>query len=84
MVQITNFDGKTFSIHTLELKLRLFEVCIESHSLVMLTKFFYGHAGYVDDPLPNTVYIYIIFGCLLALYVHPDRLCDVFGLYFSA
>ena len=35
MVQITNFNVKTFLIHALELKLWLYEVCIESHSLAM-------------------------------------------------
>ena len=40
MAQITNFDRETFLIHTLELKLWLFEVCIGSHSLVMFAKNF--------------------------------------------
>ena len=38
MAQITNFDRETFLIHTLELKLWLFEVCIGSHSLAMFAK----------------------------------------------
>ena len=37
MAQITNFDRETL-IHTLELKLWLFEVCIGSHSLAMFAK----------------------------------------------
>ena len=40
MAQITNFDRETFLIHTLELKLWLFEVCIGSHSLAMFAKKF--------------------------------------------
>ena len=44
MAQITNFDRETFLIHTLELKLWLFEVCIGSHSLAMFAKKIYGHA----------------------------------------
>ena len=35
MVQIMNFDIKTFSIHALELKLWLFEVCTGSHAFAM-------------------------------------------------
>ena len=40
MAQITNFDRETSLIHTLELKLWLFEVCIGSHSLAMFAKKF--------------------------------------------
>ena len=44
MVQITNFDIKTVSIHTLELKLWLFEVYLGSHSLAMFAhKKFWVH-----------------------------------------
>ena len=45
-------------------------------------KFLRAH-GYVDDPLPNIVH-YMLFGCQRALYVHQDRLCGVFGQFFSA
>ena len=76
MAQITNFDRETFLIHTLELKLWLFEVCIGSHSLAMFAKKFYGHAkkfygraAYVDDPLPNTVHIAVwVPACIVWLY----------------
>ena len=38
MAQITNFDRETFLIHTLELKLWIFEVGIGSHSYAMFAK----------------------------------------------
>ena len=62
------------SIDTLELKLRPFEVspyvCIGSHTLAMFAhKKNYGRAGYVDDPLPNIVYIAIWMpACIIWLY----------------
>ena len=54
--------GSGILIHTLELKLRPFEVSpyvyIGSHALAMFAhKKNYGRAGYVDDPLPNIVYV---------------------------
>ena len=84
MAQITNFD-REFLIHALELKFLLFEVCIGSHSLAMFAKEFYGRAGYVDDPLPNTEY------CCLGACLHCMTLlciqlgCVVaLGPFFSA
>ena len=77
MAQITNFDRETFLIHTLELKLWLFEVCIGSHSLAMFAqkiftgkrKKFYGRAAYVDDPLPKIVHIAVwVPACIVWLY----------------
>ena len=53
--------GSGILIHTLELKLRHFEVlpyvCIVRHAFAMFAhKKNHGHAGYVDDPLPNIIY----------------------------
>ena len=46
----------------------------------------YGRAGYVDDPLPNIVYIAIWMpACMHALYgstMHPARLCGGFRTIF--
>ena len=88
MAQITNFDRETFLIHTLELKLWLFEVCIGSHSLAMFAKNFYGHAkkfygraAYVDDPLPKIVHIACLH-CMALLRIQLD--CVVlFGPFFQ-
>ena len=64
MVQIMDFDIKTFSIHALELKLWLFKVCTGSHAFAMFAhKKNYGRVGYVDDPLQNIVYMAI--SCLV-------------------
>ena len=50
----------------------------------------YGYAGYVDDPLPNIVYItpialYSKFSCIIRVFLHfsailyiPSVLCGVF------
>ena len=75
MVQITNFDSKTFLIHALELKLWLFEVRIGNHSLSVFAHKFYGCMGYVDDPLPNILYCAIWMPVCI---VHPARLCGGF------
>ena len=80
MAQITNFDRDTFLIHTLELKLWLFEVCIGSHSLAMFAKKFlrvrekkFMGARRTLTTLYQRLCI-LRFGCLLALYgstTHP-------------
>ena len=91
MAQITNFDQETFLIHTLELKLWLFEVCIGSHSLTMFAKKFLrahrinftGARGMLTI-LYRTLCI-LLFGCLLALYgstMHPAQLCGGFRTIF--
>ena len=83
MVQITNLDVKTFSIHTLQLKLWLFKVCIGSHSLARFAhKKVYGSAGYVDDPLPNMHIAIWVPACIVWLYY--ARLCGGFRTIFSA
>ena len=74
MAQITNFDRETFLIHTLELKLWRFKVCIGSHSLAIFAKKFLrargknftGARGTLTT-LYRTLCI-LLFGCLLALY----------------
>ena len=61
-------------IHALQFKLQPFEVspyvCIGSHAFAMFAhKKNYGRAGYVDDPLPNIVYMAIwILACIVGLY----------------
>jgi hypothetical protein len=51
--------------HTLEFKLRHFEVCIGSHAFAMFAhNIFYGRAAYADDPSPNIVHIAISDACL--------------------
>ena len=94
MAQITNFDRETFLIHTLQLKLWLFEVCIGSHSLAMFAKKFlrarekkFTGARRTLTTLYRRLCI-LLFGCLLALYgstTHPARLCGAFRtIFFSA
>ena len=94
MAQITNFDRETFLIHTLELKLWLFEVCIGSHSLAMFTKKVlrarekkFTGARRTLTTLYRRLCI-LLFGCLFALYygstTHPARLCGAFRTIFSA
>ena len=91
MAQITNFDRETFLIHTLEVKLWHFEVCIGSHSLSMFAKKFLranginftGARGTLTD-LYQTLCM-LLFGCLLALYgstMHSARLCGGFRTIF--
>ena len=43
----------------------------------------YGCAGYVDDPLPNTVYIVILMlACIVWLYYASSSTVVVFGPFF--
>ena len=54
-----------FFDHALELKLRPFEVsqyvCIGSHAFATFShEKNYGRAGYVDDPIPNIMYMAIL------------------------
>ena len=91
MAQITNFDRETFLIHTLELKLWLFEVCIGSHSLAIFAKKIllvrrinFTGVQRTLMTLYQTLCI-LLFGCLLALYgstMHPARLCGGFRTIF--
>ena len=91
MAQITNFDREIFLIHTLELKLWLFEVCIGSHLLAMFAKKIlrareksFTGARRTSTTLYRTLCI-LLFGCLLALYgstMHPARLCGGFWTIF--
>ena len=80
--------GSGILIHTLELKLRHFEVspyvCIGSHAFAMLAhKNNYGFAEYVDDPLPNIVYMGIWMPTCIVL--RPARLFGGFQtIFFSA
>ena len=66
--------GSGILIHTLELKLRHFEVspyvCTGSHAFAMFAhKKNYGRAGYVDDPVPNIAYMGIWMPtCIVWLY----------------
>ena len=92
MAQIMNFDRETFLIHTLELKLWLFEVCIGSHSLAMFAKKIlqareknFTGARRTLTTLYRTLCM-LLFGCLLALYgstMHPARLCGGFRTIFN-
>ena len=81
MTQITNFDRDYFdSRPRIKVKLWLFEVCIH---LQCLPKKFYGHTGYVDDPLPSIVHIAVwVPACIVCM--HPARLCGCFRTIFSA
>ena len=83
--------GSGILIHTLELKLRPFEVspyvCIGSHAFAMFAhKKITGAQGTLTT-LYQTLYIWVL-GCLLALYgstMHPARLCGRFRtIFFSA
>ena len=83
--------GSGILIHTLELKLRHFEVspyvCIGSHAFAMFAhKKITGARGTLTT-LYQTFYIWV-FGCLLALYgstMHPARLFGGYRtIFFSA
>ena len=90
MAQIMNFDRETFLIHTLELKLWLFEVCIRSHSLAMFAKKFlrareknFTGAAYVDDPLPKIVHIAVwVPACIVWLYYASSSTVWCFSDHF--
>ena len=47
-------------IHPLELKLQGFKCFQGSHAIAMFTHKDYGCMGYVDNPLPNIVYMAIL------------------------
>ena len=79
-----NLKQSRIFIHALELKLRPFEVspyvCIGSHAFAMFKN--YGCAGYVDDPLSNTVCIYGYFDaclhCIALLCIQLDYVVALF------
>ena len=56
-------------------------VCIGSHAFAMFAhKKNYGRAGYVDDPLPNIVYMAIWMPACIVW--HPAQLCGGFHAIF--